>query len=181
MPKTDESTATKHCRKCDTEKSLDEFSRNSQSKDGLRTVCKKCGNAQSAVWRATNPEKVKAHNAAWYAANTEKARANNAAWWGANPGRRRNYDRKSLLKKHGITPEEFDAMLAEQDGLCAICGTDEPGGYGIFHVDHCHDTGKVRGLLCHHCNLGIGNLGDDADRVLSAAAYLLRGAQTSDG
>src|SRR5579859_6165169 len=57
-----------------------------------------------------------------------------------------------LMRKFGITLEQYDAMLVEQGGRCAACGTDEPGGMGSFHVDHCHATGKVRKLLCVRCN-----------------------------
>jgi ribosomal protein L24E len=60
--------------------------------------------------------------------------------------------RQSLRRRYGLTIEQFDEMLAEQGGVCAICGTDTPLGRGTFHVDHDHQTGQVRGLLCHPCN-----------------------------
>jgi hypothetical protein len=65
-------------------------------------------------------------------------------------------------------------MLKDQGGCCAICGTDTPGTSGIFAVDHDHKTGKVRGLLCRSCNVGIGNLGDDPKRLKEAIRYLTR-------
>jgi hypothetical protein len=80
-----------------------------------------------------------------------------------------------LKKNFGITPEQYDEMLAAQGGVCASCSTDKPGGpYGIFAVDHDHSTGKVRGLLCKNCNLAIGMLGDSAEGVRKALAYLTR-------
>ena len=85
-----------------------------------------------------------------------------------------------LPKQYGITVDEFDAILVAQGGGCAICGTTVPGGRGQFHVDHDHDCcpkarscGKcIRGLLCGNCNVGIGMLGDSADRIASALSYL---------
>lgn len=82
--------------------------------------------------------------------------------------------RASDLKRHyGITVAEFEQILAVQGGGCAICGRDgstSPGG--ILHVDHCHQGGHVRGLLCANCNRAIGQLGDDAARLRRAADYL---------
>jgi hypothetical protein len=72
-----------------------------------------------------------------------------------------------LRRKYGLTEAERDAMIASQRGLCAICLDALP-----VHVDHCHKTGRVRGVLCFNCNSAIGKLGDDPDAVRRAAAYL---------
>lgn len=79
--------------------------------------------------------------------------------------------RESDWRKRGInfTVEEFEAMLEEQGGVCAICGRD---GERTLHVDHDHKTGKVRGLLCDNCNHGLGKLGDDPDQLEAGAHYL---------
>lgn len=76
---------------------------------------------------------------------------------------------------YGMGVEEFGELLASQNGLCAICRTDEPGGKGSWHVDHDHDAGGVRGLLCHHCNVGLGNFKDNPQKLRMAADYLERG------
>jgi len=73
---------------------------------------------------------------------------------------------------YGITPEEFTALLEAQGGRCAICGTETPGGKGGWHLDHDHDTGAIRGLLCHACNIALGYMGDDQDRLEAAIEYL---------
>ena len=88
----------------------------------------------------------------------------------------RGVNRKSRFKHfYGITIADYDAMLAEQQGVCAICSTDTPGiRTKHFAVDHCHVKGTVRGLLCDKCNRGIGLLGDNLDAVLKAAKYLKR-------
>ena len=83
----------------------------------------------------------------------------------------------TLPKRYGITFEQYELMLAEQNGECAVCGTDNAGSSrtsGRLFVDHCHTSGKVRGLLCHNCNQGIGHLQDDIDRLRSAIEYLTR-------
>lgn len=72
--------------------------------------------------------------------------------------------------KYGITIEQYDAMMAAQDGRCAICGV-LPTRH--LCVDHDHETGEVRGLLCEPCNFALGHMADDVDRLLAAAAYLL--------
>ena len=81
--------------------------------------------------------------------------------------------RRHKLKKHyNLTECEYDAILRIQDYKCACCKTSEPGGRGRWHVDHCHDSGLVRGLLCHHCNVGIGHLGDNLNGLIQAVEYL---------
>jgi hypothetical protein len=76
-----------------------------------------------------------------------------------------------LARAYGLTKEDVDSMLDAQGGACAICAADRPAGKG-WHVDHCHKTGDVRGILCSRCNVGIGMLGDDVERMLAAAEYL---------
>lgn len=84
---------------------------------------------------------------------------------------------RNNLKRHGMTPETYDAMLQSQQGLCAICK--KPGnGKGQKHrplcIDHCHTSGKVRGLLCDRCNLGLGNFDDDIGLFQRVIEYLRR-------
>lgn len=79
--------------------------------------------------------------------------------------------RKAWLKQYGLTPEDFDRLLAEQNGKCAICGEGCSTGQNLS-VDHCHTAGHVRGLLCRNCNRGLGLFGDDPERLAKAAAYL---------
>lgn len=76
------------------------------------------------------------------------------------------------MRKYGITVDQFDVMLAAQGGVCRICRSGDPRGVGSFHVDHDHDTGVIRGLLCSDCNLGLGLFKDDATLLLGAANYL---------
>lgn len=74
------------------------------------------------------------------------------------------------LKQYGLTVDSYERMRNGQSGMCAICLT--PPRRGRLYVDHCHKSGRVRGLLCSDCNLGLGKFNDDADRVLRASKYL---------
>lgn len=71
------------------------------------------------------------------------------------------------LSKYGITPGEYIDMLLDQDKRCAICNTRD-----YLVIDHCHATGKVRGLLCNKCNLGLGLFKDNVDSLQNAIKYL---------
>lgn len=75
------------------------------------------------------------------------------------------------MRQYGITEDEYQVMLKAQGGRCAICDAPMEGP----HIDHDHQSGKVRGLLCFSCNTGLGHLGDDRDRLLGALTYLGRG------
>lgn len=106
----------------------------------------------------------------WRLADPEKARAKDRARNAANPRRLR----KNNLKNHyGVTIEQFDAMLAAQGGKCAICPRTEPDGrHKQWNVDHCHSSGKVRGLLCTQCNKMLGSARDNIETLQSAIHYL---------
>jgi hypothetical protein len=87
--------------------------------------------------------------------------------------------RDSRLRKYGLTPEGFDALLASQGGRCAICRSKSPKSVrnGTWCVDHDHVTGQVRGLLCSPCNRGVGMLGDDPKVLRAALRYVERHRQ----
>ncbi len=99
-----------------------------------------------------------------------------------NKTRRAYYQRKGfathLLKTYGITEADYDALIVAQGGKCAICQTSNPmvrsGADARWHVDHDHDTGKVRGLLCFRCNSGLGHFDDDQTRLKQAIEYLAK-------
>ncbi len=128
----------------------------------------------SRKYREANRERIKENQRKWQENNRERVR---------NYGRVRYLEKRELhLKyKYGIGFAEYDAMHAAQGGKCAICKAASTNGRGkkpsLFHVDHCHATGKVRGLLCNMCNRMIG-LGKDDPTVLRAGAdYVERHAQ----
>lgn len=89
-----------------------------------------------------------------------------------NPEKRRAYD---LKIDYGMTVDEYEVMRIVQNYRCAICGKNEEAErYGKLHIDHDHETGKVRGLLCTACNHGLGRFEDSPERLEIAADYLRR-------
>ena len=130
--------------------------------------------ATDRAWREANPERQAATSRAWYIANKERQAATGRAWREANPERRWA---SSLRWRYGISPADYAEMLETQENGCAICGkTAEEDGQRLA-VDHDHDTGEVRGLLCGSCNPGIGFFQHDRDLLHSAIAYLEQWAE----
>ena len=101
----------------------------------------------------------------------EKQRAAGRRWYAAHKDEARASHRK---RKYGLTSEEYDTMFKTQGGRCAICGEDQDNMPYKLDVDHDHNTGKVRGLLCHSCNLILGSARDRIDLLYQAATYLDR-------
>lgn len=139
--------------------------------------------AYNTQYRADHPTLNGESSKKWRINNPEYHRAKSKQWYAANKGWFKNRD---LLRKYGITLEEYQDMVAMQDGKCAICKK----ATEILHVDHRHlppddwkhmlpaDKKKyIRGLLCFNCNTGIGNLQDNIEIIESAAIYLRTGAR----
>ncbi len=118
-------------------------------------------NLQAEQWAKDNPDKIKEHQKKWYEANKEKKLA---------------YSKKSKLKrKYGISLDEYQQKLENQNYSCKICGSkvaQESNPDRNFAVDHCHTTGKVRGLLCIKCNTGLGMFKDNSDLIIAAYNYI---------
>ena len=80
---------------------------------------------------------------------------------------------RGLKDRYGLTKEDYNNKLTQQGRCCAVCGTTDPKSYhGYFMVDHCHATGKVRALLCHNCNSGLGHFKDNTEFLQKAIEYL---------
>lgn len=134
----------KICSKCGEEKELKLFNKAKWCSGGVRPECKKCENSIA----------------------TARQKARNAA----DPNGRYN----TLLKhKYGITFAVYKLMLEDQNNACAICkNTDPGGGNRYFCVDHCHKTGRIRGLLCYDCNVALGLFKDNRENLRVAVDYL---------
>lgn len=90
-----------------------------------------------------------------------------------NPGKVHNMDRKvALSKRYNITVEEYNELLQKQGGVCATCGCLPDTKNGYLCVDHDHETGRVRGLLCRRCNVVLGQVNDNMDILQSLIDYL---------
>ncbi len=138
----------KKCAKCLLDKDLSDFYNDNRSIGKKTARCKNCINTSHNLWIADNPEKRR-----------EQSRRSNKKNW-----------RKYRYFRYGISLKTFDEMSNNQQGLCAICK--KPPKSGMLHVDHCHSTGKVRGLLCGPCNTAIGLFEEDLCALESAIKYL---------
>lgn len=78
---------------------------------------------------------------------------------------------RRLLRKYGITQDGYEQLLASQGGVCVICKS-PPSGDRLMPVDHDHDTGAIRGILCHPCNIGLGMFRDNPETLAAAIEYL---------
>lgn len=105
--------------------------------------------------------------------NREKIARRARERYAENPHNRRAHNLRSLMKqRYGITLEDKAELLAKQGNKCAICGTDTPNTPTGWHIDHCHETNKIRGILCQQCNNMLGNAKDSAETLRRAAVYL---------
>jgi hypothetical protein len=129
---------------------------------GANVVKREPGKSASSLWRAKNPGKA-----------TEQSRRGYLARKARNPEGDRDLE---LKRDFGISMEEYKVMHSKQGGVCAICKEPEKviykGTLRSLSVDHCHQTGKVRGLLCTKCNRGLGLLQDSLDLLKKSVAYL---------
>jgi hypothetical protein len=160
---------TKTCSTCFIEKPVVEFGKQSVRPDGLDITCKPCMKERSAR-RYKDPAK-------------RQMILDNAARW-----RERNPDAdadKTLRRKYGITLAQYNELFEAQGGVCALCKKGETTkrmkkgeGRERLAVDHCHDTGRVRGLLCFKCNTAIGSLGDTEEDAQRVVDYLNRSKLT---
>ena len=122
-------------------------------------------NAYQKQYREANKEALTTKRRQYELDNAEAIAAKRKADYWGNRELARAKDRKS---KYGITSEEYAAFVEQQNGVCAIC--EQPDRR--IGVDHDHATGKVRGLLCNHCNRALGSFGDDPERLAQAIRYL---------
>ncbi len=160
----------KRCKKCGAVKPMSDFHRDAAANDGRRNECKVCNLAAQTAKRRANPQANRDRVRQWQRANPEKVAARRAAYVAS--GWRSISNRKSHLKRRfGLTLEQYDEMLRSQGGGCALCGRAPREGKAL-HVDHDHETGRVRGLLCFTCNNALGDFEDDPVRLREAARYV---------
>lgn len=152
---------TKFCRKCSRVRPRTEFSVDVHKVDGIRTVCSQCTREfQQRQRDARGPR------------HREYDKEYNRAWRRTPRGRRLSKD-KSLRNNYGMTLEQYEQMLTSQDNSCATCKTKDPGGpHKIFQVDHDHETGAIRGLLCYRCNHGISCFRESVEIIEAVVDYL---------
>ena len=162
---------SKPCRICGETKPLDDFYKASDMRDGRRSECKSCNLAQR---RARYDSKAAvARVQRWRESNREHD-ARYQRQYASRPERKRAMRDLYYRRTFGISADDFDARLEAQGGGCAICG-ERPARVASLHLDHCHATGAVRGILCLSCNQGLGKFRDDPELLDAAARYRREG------
>lgn len=137
-----------------------------QNADTLKTK-------RAAYYRA-NKDKAIARSREWAITNRDRVRAYQKQWKKDNPEKQRALNRRSWLKRfYGLTVEEWEAMFEAQGRACKCCGSPDPKASNGWHVDHCHDSKRVRGILCQQCNIMLGCAADDPSILKKGAEYLL--------
>lgn len=162
----------KQCIKCGEMKSLSEFTIHNRAKGQHRNFCHECekkwirdyhkspqGKAKNQEWIAQNQIKIAEYKRLYR--EDEQKRAQNKIYHRA----------KWLKDAFNMTVADYMALYEKQDGKCAICGSAQNGKKN-FCIDHDHETGKVRGLLCHNCNVSVGLMKDSPSLLRKAADYL---------
>jgi hypothetical protein len=187
----------KQCKRCKIIKPLTEFAKAKGCKDGTRHECKKCLSELSLLSQSTRSEQRKIYMKEYRIKNREKWNRNNEQQKKVNADKRKKYaeneeyrnsikakskayfdknpmhKKRQRLKKYGISIDEFNTLFELQGGKCAICGYSDLTKSNFFPmVDHCHDKGHVRGILCSDCNFGLGKFKDNAQLLLNAINYL---------
>lgn len=131
------------CNKCNEFKPVSSFFKEASSKRGYRYACKDCEAPRFKKYRKDNQVKVSATRLKW---------------------------RRTTA--YNFPPELFDERFNEQGQACAICKSPDAGGRGAFHADHDHDSSQPRGVLCHNCNVALGNFKDNPEILQAAIEYL---------
>ncbi len=162
----------KRCKVCGERKPLDDFYRAAGMADGYRNDCKVCNLAAKAARTARNPQPARDRAKKWQAENPERVKAYRKQYR-ARPERKIADRDGHLRRKFGIGLRDYEVMLFVQYGGCLLCG-DPPPENGSLHVDHDHETGEVRGLLCVSCNNALGAFKESSEILQRAIAYLDR-------
>tara|TARA_R110000787_G_scaffold126500_1_gene237823 strand:- start:395 stop:883 length:489 start_codon:yes stop_codon:yes gene_type:complete len=156
----------KECTKCGQSKELTEYHKNKSNTDGLRGGCKPCLKLEKRAYVAKNREKVRAQQATYRAENKDKIDAHYKK-------NRTKYRMDAVGLRYDMTVEAYDIMFADQLGCCKMCDVEEKHApRQRLCVDHDHDTGAIRGLLCGNCNSAIGLLKDSSVYTIRATTYL---------
>lgn len=154
----------KYCPKCDLYQPVENFKKLTTDKslrkypDGYYWCCSKCYKTISFTFDANSTTPLNRK-------------------WRRREKRAKRID--AVRKTYGLSQAEFELLITLQNNLCAICGGKDDGK--VLCIDHDHQTGKVRGLLCHNCNVGLGNFKDKPQILEAAIAYLHKSKGGGDG
>lgn len=160
----------KKCCKCKNIKSLSDFYKDKNKKDGYRYNCKTCSSRNrehkklyDLEYRRKNKEKIKEYYKKHYNKKIKPTREKKT----------KEQNRENWLRlKYNLTKEQYQELIKNQNNKCAICKISQSElSYPLF-IDHEHKTDKVRGLLCRTCNTGLGSMQDNIEILQNAIEYL---------
>lgn len=156
----------KVCPKCKVKKSLEEFAKAKNRKDGRGSYCKPC---------------LAEFGRERYQRDAEASLGRTKRYYRENKDQFRNH---YLNRKYGISLDDYRKLSEQQGHVCAICKHPEVGYNGkdpkVLAVDHCHVTGKIRGLLCFKCNQTLGRMGDSLENAMKFFTYLESAERSGD-
>lgn len=181
--------ASKRCKTCGVEKPLAAFHTSPRGRQGVAAHCRECAKERRHAYEARCDKRLLPPSKVCRWCGVDKPRT---AFHRKKGGdglhslckacrsdherrvRTPTINRERALRAHyGIDTATYERMLSSQNGGCAVCGVKDAGGKcRHFHVDHDHETGEVRALLCNKCNPAIGLMDDDPERLEAAARYL---------
>jgi hypothetical protein len=153
------------------------FSPHAQMSDGLQPRCRECCRAQQKLYNLAHPEKKKERDKKYAEDHPDSHRVASLRYSQSEKGKK-NQVKNWLENKYGLTEEQYQELWNRQNGLCAICRKPEETTERL-HLDHDHETKRVRGLLCGKCNRGLGMF-DDAEVLLQKAIEYLRSVDGRD-
>jgi hypothetical protein len=179
---------TKLCTKCNLERPITDFRKDQYNRNGYHPHCRSCYNESQRKYRSKNKEKLNKTASEYYAQNSERIQTMRKLRRGGKTTNHLHSEKSSSIqskngwqriverkwKANGIldmTYQRYETMLESQNYSCSICSKKHTDDKKL-HVDHCHTTGKVRGLLCNNCNNGIGKLKDSTELLEKAINYL---------
>lgn len=146
----------KRCTTCEKLQCISQYNKDKRLRSGLQSRCRICMKAQNTEWRQDNQEYNQQRVRDYYATHKEQRRAYYVA------------------RHYNLSIEQWDVLYHAQGGCCALCRVDLNSlPAKSVHVDHCHATNKVRGILCSGCNTSLGKLGDTPESIMRVYYYLI--------
>lgn len=144
------------CNQCGEEKKISEFYKHKNKANGHQSYCKKCTYENAEQWVKNNLERNRKTKKDWYKINSKRLLL------------------KRIKQEYGLSEQEYNGLIEKQKNKCAVCGTSD---VKMNHckrlvIDHCHKTGKVRGLLCNHCNTALAAVNDNVDTLKKLIKYV---------
>lgn len=157
----------KQCGECGEEFPRTEkyFDKDKRRPDGLQSTCKECHRKYDKKYREKNKERIKQYNEE----HKEYIKQYKKKYHYEHKAHLKNIERKRL---YNLSSEDYNKMLLEQNNQCSICGDELKTGTRGRAIDHCHHTGKVRGILCVKCNTTLGMYKDNIETFNSIITYL---------